>query len=127
MKLVDVSDIFESEENRQDKLQELFEEMDRTAAICESLDNSIFPDFMWEPIQNEFEDDNYLERGVVDNEDMQAVRMLRRNRTITITLKLCRSTKTIWKRSLPNIHLISSLRTEFSSVSLKSLFHQNQS
>lgn len=78
MKLVDVSDIFESEENRQDKLQELFEEMDRTAAICESLDNSIFPDFMWEPIQNEFEDDNYLERGVVDNEDMQAVRMLRR-------------------------------------------------
>lgn len=78
MKLVDISDAFESEENRQEKLRKLFDEMDRTATICSELDNSIFPDFIWEPIQNEFEDDNYLERGMVDNEEMQAVRMLRR-------------------------------------------------
>lgn len=59
--------------------KELDREMEEAINICKNAPNDRFPEFLFEPMVNEFESDNYIERAVYeDNELTQSVKMLRR-------------------------------------------------
>lgn len=79
----DYSDLLTVEEetnvDTREYYKELKREMEETYDLCVNAPNDRFPSFLFEPLVNEFDNDNYRERAVYEDSDLsRRVKMLRR-------------------------------------------------